>query len=112
MKYIIAISLFVLSCKSKVIKGKEQSAADIRAEIHSNFKTIDSLATKIQSSQTRLFFVISNIQKRDSFLFKKYEYEAHYYQSGEDQYRVKANRMIDSANKYVRIIDSVKKTLK
>ena len=112
MKYIIAISLLVLSCKSRSIKEKEQLIVANRAKIDSNFKTIDSLTTKIQSSQSRLFFIISNIQKRDSFLFKKYEYEAHYYQSGEDKYRVKANRMIDSANKYVRIIDSVKKTLK
>ncbi len=45
--------------------------------------------------------------RRDSFVFKKLEYEATYYKTGNDKYRRKANVCIDSAKKYIAILDSI-----
>jgi hypothetical protein len=76
---------------------------------------IDSLSPaidRVKESQDRFYFVLSNVQKRDSFLLKKYENEALYYQTNNDKYRRRANRMLDSMNKYVLVIDSVAKKIK
>lgn len=72
----------------------------------------DSLLSSVQKSQDRLYYVISIVGKRDSLLVKKYENEVLYYQTGNDKYRKRCNRLIDSVNKYVRIIDSLAKQLK
>lgn len=110
MKHIVIVFLFITSCKSEV--HKEQNNQVVDSTIIKSKNVVDSLATSVKEAQDRLYFILAIRQKRDSFLFKKYENEVLYYQTGDDKYRRKCNRMIDSNNKYVAIMDSVAKQIK
>ncbi len=101
MKYLSLIFL-VCACQSPEPKPPMQIAP---------MTGIDSAISNVEKSQNRFYFILGLVQKRDSFRFKKYENEVLYYQTQDDRYRRRGNRFIDSVNKYVRIIDSVTKTL-
>lgn len=108
MKYFLVFSFMYISCNGAV----KQQESLIDSSIVNTRKSVDSLTISVQQAQNRLFFILAIRQKRDSFLFKKYENEVLYYQTENDKYRVKANKMIDSVNKYVTIMDSIAKTIK
>lgn len=110
MKRIVIVFLFIASCKNEA--HKEQSTQVVDSTIVKSRTAVDSLATSVKEAQDRMFFILDIRQKRDSFLFKKYENEVLYYQTGDDKYRRRCNRMIDSNNKYVAIMDSVAKQIK
>lgn len=104
MKYIF-LAFLIYACgspkKSKPVAEKPPAIS-----------YVDSLISSLQKSQDRFCFTLSIISKRDSFIVKKYENEVLYYQTGDDKYRKRGNRFVDSTNKYVHIIDSIAKQLK
>lgn len=100
MKYIIPFIL-LFSCKSSPeIKPPVLSPVNIDTSI------IEKISS-VQASQNRFYYILSLVTKRDSFLMKKYENEVLYYQTQNDKYRRRANRLVDSTNKYVHLIDSI-----
>lgn len=103
MRYIY---VFLLSCSCG------QSSIPIPASGEPIKQKVDSTGMHIQHLTDRFHYILDVKWKRDSFIFKKLENEVLYYKTQNDKYRRMANRCIDSANKYVRIIDSVSKEIK
>jgi hypothetical protein len=105
MKF-IPLLLLVCACKAPAhnIPAKEPDISYI--------SSVDSLISNVEKSQSRLLLIFEVVQKRDSFLIKKYQNEVLYYKSGDDKYRRRCNRLIDSIHKYVHVMDSVSKTMK
>lgn len=104
MRYVF-ILLLVYSCR--------QSPTPISVTVDEPVKQkVDSTSIRIQQLTDRFHYLLDVRRKRDSFIFKKLENEVLYYKTQNDKYRRIANRCIDSAKKYVRIIDSVSKEIK
>jgi hypothetical protein len=106
MKYIL-IFCFLYACKYPANKPitEVNNATDTPAV------STSSAALKASDAMARYNLVLSVVGKRDSFNIKKYENEVLYYQTTNERYRLRANRCIDSFNKYVRIIDSLAKAM-
>lgn len=104
---ILWVILFIFcACKGK------QKEAPVVSDYERTAINIDSSLSRLSAAQTRFEMVLSVRFKRDSFLTKKYENEILYYQTQNDKYRRRANRFVDSVNKYVLIIDSLDKQMK
>lgn len=104
MKY-LPIFLLLFSCKPSVKREPINENTPI-------IKAIDSLASRSTTGMDRLNFAFSLMRKRDDFLIKKYENEVLYYQTGNEKYRRRCNRFVDSFHKYVHIMDSISKSMK
>lgn len=104
MRYVF-ILLLVYSCR--------QSPTPISVTVDEPVKQkVDSTGMHIQHLTDRFHYILDVRWKRDSFVMKKLENEALYYKTEDEKYFHRANKCVDSANKYIHIIDSLAKIVK
>lgn len=108
MKYIF-IPFIIFSCSQKPVI-KDDLSKQLDTLVDKTHKTVE-LSRHVEHSMDQFSYALSILPKRDSFVMKKYEYEVLYYQTENEKYRLRANRMVDSIHKYVRIADSILKTI-
>jgi hypothetical protein len=88
MKYLLPVILLIFGCQYKTPSATENKQVD-------TFQYKPSPET--QAAIDNVYKMIEYMGRRDSFVFKKLEYEAKYYKNDNDKDRVMANRCIDSA---------------
>lgn len=92
MKYLFITCLLFAGCKAPIdntIDTSTRLAEQTLKDSEANNKRLDSILK-----------AVSYMGTRDSFTFTAQKLEVLYYRTGEEKYRIRHNRLVDSINKY------------